>query len=259
MRGRTPAWSYRPDTASTDSYLATYDDAAQWYDRVWGPRRDYKADSAAIERIARQRNPDARSLLDVGCATGEHLRHLTRTFEGVGVDVSPGLLEIARSKLGERAALYEADMFQLDLDERRFDVVTCLWGTIAYATTPAALRVVVGNIAHHLNSGGLAIIEPWLTPDSFDDAKRVNVTVDEDEDPVLTVVSTSRRDQDVAELRRLYVAAASSELSTVEEHHRLGLFTAPTYRSAFEAAGLQTEWLADGLLDRGLLLAAKGA
>lgn len=257
MRRRTATWSYRPDTASTDSHLATYDDAAQWYDRVWGPRRDHRADSSAIAHIARQRNPHSRSLLDVGCATGEHLRHLTRTFDAVGVDVSPGLLQIARSKLGERAALYEADMFHLDLDER-FDVVTCLWGTIAYATTPAALRVVAGNIAHHLTSGGLAIIEPWLTPDSFDDAKRVNVTVDEDEDPVLTIVSTSRRDQDVAELRRLYVAAAPSVLSTVEEHHRLGLFTVPTYRSAFEAAGLQTEWLADGLSDRGLLLASKG-
>lgn len=84
------------------------------------------------------------------------------------------------------------------------------------------------------------------------------MAVDDTEDPVLTVVSTTSRDGTVAQLRRLYVAATADELGTVEEIHQLGLFDETAYRSAFDSAGLDTEWLAEGLTARGLLVATKG-
>lgn len=237
--------------------MAIYDSAAAWYDRVWGPRRDHAADVEAIIRLVEERAPDAQRLLDVGCATGEHLRHLVPRFGVAGVDVSAGLLEVARRKLGDSAVLHEADMLNLDLGER-FDVVICLWGTVAYATTPRSLATVAATIDRHLSPGGVAIVEPWLTPEAFDATGRVNVVVDDGEAPVLTVVSTTRRDGDVAQLRRLYVAATADELATVEETHELGLFDETAYRSAFDSAGLDTEWLTEGLTGRGLLVATKG-
>lgn len=236
--------------------MAIYDSAAPWYDRMWGPRRNHAGDVEVIIETVEQRNPDAKRLLDVGCATGEHLRHLVPRFEVVGVDVSSGLLEVARRKLGDSAVLHKADMFDLDLGER-FDVVTCLWGTIAYASTPRSLAMVAVSVARHLTPGGVAIIEPWLTPEAFDAADRVNVAVNDDEDPVLTVVSTTSRDGNVAQLRRLYVAATAHNLQTVEEIHQLGVFDEATYRSAFDSAGLETEWLAEGMHGRGLLVATK--
>jgi SAM-dependent methyltransferase len=236
--------------------VAVYDEAAVWYDRMWGQRRDYAADAAAIIELVDRQNPTARRLLDVGCATGEHLRHLQPRFDTAGVDLSAGLLELARRKLGDTVVLHHADMFDLDLDAR-FDVITCLWGTIAYATTEPELRQVATRFAEHLEPGGVVVVEPWLTPRAFDDTGRVTVAVDEDADPVLSVVTTTRRDGDVAWLRRLYVAASAGEIRTVDEEHTLGLFDQTVYRAAFTAAGFDVEWHTDGLAGRGLLVGTR--
>ncbi|HVW90094.1 MAG TPA: class I SAM-dependent methyltransferase, partial [Gaiellaceae bacterium] len=54
--------------------------------------KDYAAESAAIARIVHERNPGARTLLDVACGTGKHLEHLRHEFACEGVDLDEGLL-----------------------------------------------------------------------------------------------------------------------------------------------------------------------
>lgn len=238
--------------------MAIYDDAAPWYDRIWGSRRDYGADTRVLTDVITRHRPQAERLLDVACGTGGHLRHLSRHYHCTGVDVSARLLEVAARELGPEVDLHEADMRTLDLG-RRFDVVTCLWGSIAYVEDRRALHEVAARLAQHLADGGLAIIEPWLTPETFEDPGRVTVTVDEDEQPVITVVGSVSRDGRRAHLRRLYVAATPGELATVEEHHDLGLFTPGEYLEAFAAAGLEVAWDADGLTGRGLLVGIRSS
>lgn len=236
--------------------MATYDGAAGWYDRVWGARRDYAADAAVIAGLVGERCPGARRLLDVGCATGGHLAQLRERFECVGVDVSSALLDIAADELGPGVELRRADMVSLDLG-RTFDVITCMWGTIAYASTPHRLARTAERMAAHLDDGGLVVVEAWLTSDAFDDRGTVTVAVDQEAEPALTVVTASQRSGRIAELRRLYAAATPSGIRTVEEHHELGLFSAAEYRHAFTAAGFSVDWRPDGLRDRGLLIGVR--
>ncbi len=233
--------------------VAVYDGAAGWYDRFWGARRDYAADVASIVALIDERHPDATTLLDVGCATGEHLRHLADRYTVTGVDISARLLEIAAAKLGDRAALHLADMRELCLG-RRFDVIVCLWGSIAYAADRQTLARTAERMVAHLAPGGLVIVEPWLSPAAFADPGMVTVTVDEDAEPVLTVVAATRRHGSLAELDRVYVAATTDGIDTVEEHHRLGVFTPDEYRQAFADAGLTVSWHQEGLTGRGLLI-----
>lgn len=236
--------------------MALYDGAAAWYDRIWGPRRDHEKDVSTLVELIDGRCPDARSLLDVGCATGEHLRLLRSRYHCTGIDLSRKLLEVANDKLGTDVGLLQADMRTLDL-RRRFDVVTCLWGTVAYAVTERHLGELAGRIAAHLEPGGVAVVEPWLTPEAFDDPGMVSVIVDDETQPVVTVIGATSRVDDVAHLRRLYVSASPGRLDTVEEHHELGLFTEGQYRSAFRQAGLAVEWLTPGLAGRGLLVGVR--
>lgn len=236
--------------------MAVYDDAAQWYDRLWGARRDYASDAATLTRLIRQHSPQARTLLDIGTATGEHLRHLRNDFACVGLDVSSRLLDLAAAKLGPRVALHRADMNDFELP-RRFDVITCLWGTIAYTVTLGRLADVADRMAVHLQDRGIVIVEPWLTPERFDDPGVTTVTTDQDEQPSLTVVTATSRHDDVATLRRLYVAARPGSIETVEEHHELGLFTAAEYRRSFENAGFTVDWDNAGLADRGLMVGVR--
>ena len=43
--------------------------------------KDYAGEVATLERIVRERNPDASTLLDVACGTGKHLEHLRTRFD----------------------------------------------------------------------------------------------------------------------------------------------------------------------------------
>jgi len=70
---------------------------AGFYDKIWG-RHDYDIDSGFLEDLFQKH--DCRSILDVGCGTGNHVLRLWRMgYEVAGVDISPTMLRIARSKV----------------------------------------------------------------------------------------------------------------------------------------------------------------
>src|SRR5205823_6100706 len=81
----------------------------------------------AIERLARFVVPPGASVLEIGCGTGDLLAAL-RPSDGVGVDLSPRMVEIARRK-HPHLRFEVADAESLDspaLDGRTFDyVVVC--------------------------------------------------------------------------------------------------------------------------------------
>jgi len=64
-------------------------------------------------------------VLDVGCGTGTGMaRYVEAGCTVTGVDVSESMLERARARLGDRAALHLTDGDTLPFDGGRFDLVT---------------------------------------------------------------------------------------------------------------------------------------
>ena len=47
---------------------------------------------------------------------------------------------------------------------RRFDVVTCLFGSLGYVESYGELATTIGNLRDHVEPGGLIVVEPWLSP-----------------------------------------------------------------------------------------------
>ncbi len=127
--------------------------------------KDYGAESSQIRSLIEQRKPEARTLLDVACGTGGHLRHLQETYEVTGVDLDPEMLEQARELLPD-ARLVEGDIRDLDLGET-FDAVVCLFSSIGYLEDTDELDVAVGSMADHLNAGGVLVIDGWVRPDEW--------------------------------------------------------------------------------------------
>ena len=79
--------------------------------------------------------------------------------------MTPEMLEVARARHPE-ITFHQGDMRTFDLG-RRFDVVTCLFSSIGYLRSPSDLRAAVINMARHLQPGGVLIIEPWLTEETW--------------------------------------------------------------------------------------------
>jgi ubiquinone/menaquinone biosynthesis C-methylase UbiE len=90
--------------------------------------KDYARESSDLRHLIGARAPGARSLLDVACGTGEHLRHLRRWYEVTGTDLDVGMLGQARTQVPD-VTLLEGDMRTLALGAT-FDVVVCLFSSI---------------------------------------------------------------------------------------------------------------------------------
>jgi cytosine/adenosine deaminase-related metal-dependent hydrolase/ubiquinone/menaquinone biosynthesis C-methylase UbiE len=108
----------------------TYEQVKLGFDR-WADVYDEQANplTALEERIFFGVLPPlrGRDVLDVGCGTGRWLNRvaLSEPRSLTGVDASAAMLERARAKLGDRAALHHGDCAQLPVDATSCDVLFC--------------------------------------------------------------------------------------------------------------------------------------
>lgn len=212
-----------------------YSQSAAFYDALFR-NKDYRKSSRTLMQILRRVTPHARTLLDVGCGTGRHLVHLRSRFDVEGLDRSRQMLAIARKRCpGVR--FHQASLVAFDL-RRRFDVITCLFGAIAYAKTVASLRKATRSLVRHLEPRGVLVVEPWVGPERFVAGRIVFDRVDDAELKVARMYITKRRGA-VSVFDSQYLVASANGVSHFTERQELGLFTDRQYRAAFEHAGLK--------------------
>lgn len=217
--------------------MSTYPDIAEFYDRLHG-FKDYEGEVSYVRERVLARLPSARTLLDVACGTGNHVPGLRRHFEVEGLDLSPQMLAQARRKFPD-LPLHEADMTSFELG-RRYDVVCCLFRSIALARTREGLQATLRAMAQHTQPGGLVLVEPFFAPDRFWTGY---IRLHELREPGLTVawMYTAERDGDQGRFRNHYLIGRDGAVSHHTEDHDLGLFTLDDLRAAFEGAGLSFE------------------
>jgi SAM-dependent methyltransferase len=223
--------------------------SARVYDLVYSGK-DYAAEAALVHDRVAARRPDSRTLLDVACGTGRHLEQFQRWYQVVGVDLDRNLLDIAGERL-PRVALHMGDMRDFELS-RTFDVVTCLFSSIGYVGTPAEMERAIANMARHLNDGGVLVVEPWLTPETFQPRFPGRILVHEDATVQVVRASVARTDGRTSEIDFHYLIAEPGKIEHRTETHTMGLFTHDEYRSAFARAGLHADYEEPGPTGRGL-------
>jgi ubiquinone/menaquinone biosynthesis C-methylase UbiE len=88
-------------------------------------------------------------ILDIGCGTGNHLLLFHRLgLDVTGIDASPHMLKIARSRLGNKASLKMGRAEDLPFEDNEFDAATLIYTLEFFDDTVAALRE-VGRVAKH--------------------------------------------------------------------------------------------------------------
>jgi SAM-dependent methyltransferase len=232
-----------------------YSITAPQYDQIYR-WKEYAKESRQVARwIRRYGRPGSRSLLDVGCGSGEHLRWLGRTFDATGLDINPGMLREARRKL-PRVRFVRARMEDFHLG-RRFDAITCLFSAIGYVRSARDLRRTFRSFAEHLEPGGVAIVEPWLSRRVYRVGKVTARIFGDPESPIVRMnVAERRGDRSVMDMHHLI--ATPRGIRHVVERHDLGMFDRRTYFRAIRAAGLRPRYFKDGLMpERGLYLAIR--
>jgi SAM-dependent methyltransferase len=227
--------------------------SARFYDALYA-FKDYEEASRRLSAIVRERVPDAQSLLDVGCGTGQHVAALTGKYDVEGLDISDDLLSIARGRC-PNVRFHRADMTDFDL-ARQFDAVVCLFSAIGYVRTLDGMRNTLACFARHVRPGGCVVVEPWFTPEQY---RTGTITFNVVEQPELKIawMYTSRRAGNLSQLDIHYMVGTTDGIDMFTELHELGLFTHDEYRRAFMDAGLTVEHDPVGLFNRGLYIGTR--
>jgi SAM-dependent methyltransferase len=139
--------------------------------------------------------PQASSLLELGCGTGTALAGIQEMPSLVGLDASPWMLSIARSKVPS-ATFIEGDMASFELN-RQFDVVICVFDTLNHLTAFDRWVSMFDCVHSHLVDGGIFIFDVAtlgflkrindMAPLTYDIGSDVMITNTELTDDVLTL------------------------------------------------------------------------
>ncbi|MFI5321779.1 MAG: class I SAM-dependent methyltransferase [Myxococcota bacterium] len=145
------------------SEMRMYAELARWWPLL-SPPSHYVEEAAFFRALLRRHRPRPRTLLELGCGGGSLAANLKRDFELTLTDVSPQMLAVCRAANPECEAI-AGDMRSLRLG-RDFDAVLA-HDAIMYATSEAELRATIATAAAHCRAGGIVVLAPDFTKESF--------------------------------------------------------------------------------------------
>ena len=225
--------------------------SAAWYDAIYA-WKDYPLEAERLHRfIGRHARRLAATLLDVACGTGGHLPYLKAHYAVEGLDLDEEMLALARRRCPD-VLFHHADMIDFDLHQQ-YDVVACLFSSIAYAKTPPHLRQAVASMHRHVRPGGLVIAEPFIPPDRFTPGYVAAIFVDRP-DLKIARINVGTVEDGMAILPFHYLVGTPEGVQYFVERHELALFAHEDYLAAFRASGLDVVYDEEGLMGRGLYI-----
>lgn len=233
-----------------------YRQGAKYYDLVYSSKDYGKEAAKLVKLIKKYKKSSGKELLDVACGTGKHLEYLVGDFSCVGADLNDEVLNIARKRL-PKIEFHVVDMVDFNLD-RQFDVITCLFSAIGYTKTYENLEKTWGNFAKHLKSGGVVIVEPWLTKEMYK-LGIPHMATYEDENLKIARLNVSQAEGDISILDfHFLVAEEGKEVRYFKDHHELGMFDIERTLVIAKKAGFDIKFTKQSLSPgRGLFIGVK--
>ncbi len=140
-----------------------YTDLAEWFHLLTRPE-DYAEEAGMYARAIRDTVPGAREVLELGSGGGNNAWHLKRHFQMTLSDLSPQMIRVSR-RLNPDLEHIEGDMRNLRIG-RTFDAVF-VHDAVMYLTGEDDLLAMLATANAHLAPGGLVLIQPDCTKETF--------------------------------------------------------------------------------------------
>ena len=127
-----------------------------WTEPIIASPEEYAEETEQFSKVIKENlKVDPKTLLHLSCGTGGNEYTFKKHFKVTGVDISEGMLEIARNCNPEVLYLY-GDMRTIKLG-KCFDAIT-IPDFIGYMTTVDDLRSAIITAHNHLKPGGVLLI-----------------------------------------------------------------------------------------------------
>ena len=229
----------------------SYNELAWTDDLLANPEESKDEIMFYIELIKRNSSIPPITLLHLGSGAGSHDTIFKKYFTVTGVDLSRGMLKMARSSHPDINYI-EGDMKTIRLNQQ-FDAVT-IPDSIDYMVSEDELNQAITTAAIHLKIGGILLVavktEETFQNNNFaytGEKDGVNVTVLENN-------YINKFKPNTYEATFFYLIRKQGELSIHTEHQVLGLFSKATWEKVFKNVGLilHKETLT-GVYDKNLL------
>jgi len=238
------------NTAKPRAWLA-YNDLA-WTERLIADPQDYRAEAEPyVDLIHQAASGPVKSLLHLGSGAGGHDQFFKQAFKVTGVDLSPGMLVLAREAHPD-VDYIDGDMREVRLG-RTFDAVA-VPDSSDYLLTRRDIERTLATAAAHLKPGGvlLFVAKPAeaFSNNNFaysGEGDGVHVTLLENNH-----VDPARPERYQAVM--VWLIRAGGQLRIHHETHELGLFSRRVWEDLFAQAGFDMNAsVMDGYYDRWLL------
>jgi SAM-dependent methyltransferase len=225
-------------------------ESPELYDAIYH-FKNYGRECERLREIIEAAAPGARTLLDVACGTGEHAKFLKEKFAIDGVDLNEEYLRAARIK--NPAGKYtRADMTDFNLGAT-YDAVTCLFSAIGYVRTVDRMNRAITCMARHVKPGGVLIVEPWLTFETYKPGGTFIHAGEIGTDKVCRM-SHSGQEGNLSVLLLHYLRGRPDGIEHYSERLELGLFSRDEMTRGFESAAMDMRYDSEGLMGRGLYI-----
>jgi SAM-dependent methyltransferase len=233
-----------------------YGELAKHYDQIYH-WKDYRKETHTIKSlIQKYKRSSGSTLLDVACGTGKHIQYLRDEFDCIGVDASQQMLDVARRNV-PGGKFVRGNMVDFEMG-RKFDVILCLFSSIGHLGTRKEVAMAVANFAHHLEEGGVLIIEPWLRKSDWKDGTVDLQTFDTDSLKIARVNFAQAMGKLTLLDERYLIAEKGKGTTYIRDSHRLRFFELRWTLNVMKRAGLDPIFTEKGLMPaRGLLVATK--
>src|SRR5215212_3956598 len=187
-----------------------YYEIADWW-AVISPPSEYAEEAALyVEMIHAWARRPVREVLELGSGGGNNAYHMKHSFAMTLVEPADGMRELSR-KLNPGCIHLKGDMRSVRLG-RTFDAVF-VHDAVMYMTTEDDLRAALETVATHLAPGGVALVAPDATTETFSETTEHGGGEDEKGRqalPGVDATARARRDHLYGALR-FHVARAQRE------------------------------------------------
>jgi SAM-dependent methyltransferase len=217
-----------------------YGDLARWWPLI-SPPEEYEEEATFAAGLLRTASIPVREVLELGSGGGHNAFHLKQSFAMTLVDLSEDMLAVSRA-LNPECEHAQGDMRTVRLG-REFDAVF-IHDAIEYMTTEADLRRAIETAFVHCRPGGVAVLVPDSTTETFEATTDHGGRDDPDGRGVryLDWVWDPNPDDTWALVEYAFLLReADGSVDVVHETHRCGLFGRDVWMRLLAETGFRAE------------------
>lgn len=193
------------------------------YDAVFGYKH-YGQEAEGLLTNLSQIGITKGSWLDLACGTGLHHPVLSQRFAVSGIDINQDFVQAAVAR--NRTVSYLCSDMLNYVTDAKFDVVTCLFSSIAYIPDADALTDFFRSVKSVLVQSGVFMFESWLHEDQLSHLQESHFSIPTESGRIERGIRYTRSGTNKVTMHNTYDIHCSNQgLRRIEEHHDLTAFS----------------------------------